>query len=57
MIHRLVVTPDKHFPVADYAAIKVVCKAIELVKPDAYCDLGDVGEFEGGNGQRKKDHL
>ena len=28
------------------AAINVVCKAIELVKPDCYVDLGDVGEWE-----------
>ena len=27
-------------------AIKVVCKAIELVKPDIYVDLGDTGEWE-----------
>ena len=49
MINRLIATPDKHFPVADYAAINVVCKAIELVKPDCYVDLGDVGEFEGAS--------
>ncbi len=46
MVKRAVVTPDKHFPLADMAAINVVCKAIELVKPDCYVDLGDVGEWE-----------
>ena len=46
MLKRAVVTPDKHFPLADMAAINVVCKAIELVKPDCYVDLGDVGEWE-----------
>lgn len=43
---RAVVTPDKHFPFADLPAINVVCKAIELVKPDIYIDLGDTGEWE-----------
>ena len=45
-IKRAIVTPDKHFPLADYAAIKVVCKAIELIKPNIYIDLGDTGEWE-----------
>lgn len=43
---RVIVTPDKHFPLADMSAIRVVCKAIELVKPDTYVDLGDTGEWE-----------
>ena len=45
-VKRAVVTPDKHFPYADMPAINVVCKAIELVKPDIYVDLGDTGEWE-----------
>ena len=45
-LKRVIVTPDKHFPLADMSAIKVVCKAIELVKPDIYVDLGDTGEWE-----------
>ena len=45
-VRRVVVTPDKHFPLADMPAIKVLCKSIEIVKPDAYVDLGDVGEWE-----------
>ena len=45
VLKRAIVTPDKHAPIHDKAAIKVVCKAIELVKPDIYVDLGDVGEF------------
>jgi len=49
MVRRAVVTPDKHFPLADYAAINVVCKAIEIVEPDTYIDLGDVGEWEGSS--------
>ncbi len=45
-LKRAVVTPDKHFPYADMPAIKVVCKAIEIVKPNIYIDLGDTGEWE-----------
>ena len=43
---RAIVTPDKHFPHADIPAIKAVCKAIELVEPNIYIDLGDTGEWE-----------
>ena len=46
VIKRAIFTPDKHFPLHDKKAIKVVCKAIELVKPDIYIDLGDTGEWE-----------
>ena len=45
VIKRAIVTPDKHAPVHDMPAINVVCKAIELVKPDIYVDLGDLGEW------------
>ncbi len=48
-VRRAVVTPDKHFPLADLPAIKVLCKTIEVVKPDIYIDLGDVGEWEGAS--------
>jgi len=41
---RVVVTPDKHFPLADVDALRVVAKAIEIIKPDAYIDLGDMLE-------------
>ena len=43
---RAIVTPDKHFPYEDKKAIKVLCQAIELVKPEIYVDLGDTGEWE-----------
>ena len=45
-IKRAIVTPDKHFPLHDKKAINIVCKAIEIVKPDIYIDLGDTGEWE-----------
>ena len=46
VVKRVIVTPDKHFPIHDKKAIKIVCKAIEIVKPDIYIDLGDTGEWE-----------
>ena len=48
-VKRVVVTPDKHFPLADFSAINVLCQAIEIVKPDVYIDLGDVGEWGGAS--------
>ena len=45
VIKRGIITPDKHFPLHDEKAISVVCKAICLIKPDFYVDLGDSGEF------------
>ncbi len=46
IVDRAIVTPDKHFPIHDKKAIKIVCKAIEIVKPTMYIDLGDTGEWE-----------
>ena len=46
VIKRAIVTPDKHFPIHDQKALNVVCQAIEIVKPTAYIDLGDTGEWE-----------
>ena len=43
---RGIVTPDKHFPLHDEKAINCLVKAIKLIKPNFYIDLGDVGEFE-----------
>jgi len=45
-VKRVFVTPDKHFPLADMPAIRAVCRAIEIVKPDVYVDLGDTFEGE-----------
>jgi len=45
VLKRAIVTPDKHAPIHDKAAINVVKKAIEIVKPDIYIDLGDLGEW------------
>ena len=46
IVDRIIVTPDKHFPIHDKKAIRIVCKAIEIVKPNKYIDLGDTGEWE-----------
>ena len=43
---RGIITPDKHFPLHDEKAINCLVKAIQIIKPDFYVDLGDVGEFE-----------
>ena len=45
-VKRAIVTPDKHFPFEDKPAINALVKAISLVKPSIYVDLGDVGEWE-----------
>ena len=44
VVNRAIVTPDKHFPLHDKPSINVLCKTIEIVKPDIYVDLGDIGE-------------
>ena len=45
VVNRAIVTPDKHFPLHDQPSINVLCKTIEIVKPDIYIDLGDIGEW------------
>ena len=45
VVKRAIVTPDKHVPLHNKAAISVVKQAIEIVKPDMYIDLGDLGEW------------
>ena len=42
---RAIVIPDQHFPLHDQKAVDVVLKAIELVKPDIFINLGDCGEW------------
>ena len=46
VVKRVIVTPDKHFPLHDQKSINCLKKTIEMVKPDSYVDLGDVGEWE-----------
>ena len=49
VVKRAIVTPDKHFPLADMSAISCLKQTIEIVKPDIYIDLGDVGEWHGAS--------
>lgn len=46
LVKKVIVTPDKHFPSHDIPAINCLVKCIKIVKPNAYIDLGDVGEWE-----------
>ena len=46
VVKRAIVTPDKHFPLHDQSAINCLKQTIEIVKPDIYIDLGDIGEWE-----------
>ena len=46
VVKRFIVTPDKHFPLHSQPAIDCLIKAIHIVKPSGYIDLGDVGEWE-----------
>ena len=41
VVKRVIVTPDKHFPLHDQKAINCLKRAIEIVKPGAR--LGDIG--------------
>ena len=45
VVKRAIVTPDKHVPLHDVLANSVVRQAIEIIKPDIYIDLGDLGEW------------
>ena len=38
--------PDQHFPIHDTDAVSVVLQAIEIIKPNLFINLGDVGEWE-----------
>ena len=54
VVKRVIVTPDKHFPLHSQPAINCLKKTIEIVKPDAYVDLGDVGEWHAFSAWRFK---
>ena len=42
---RAIVIPDQHFPIHDKKAVNVALQIIEIVKPDTFINLGDVGEW------------
>ena len=43
VVKRGIITPDKHFPLADKRAIRCLTQAIEIVKPGT--TLGDIGHI------------
>lgn len=45
-VERWLVSPDKHVPYQDRAAWNCLKRAIAIVKPDGYIDLGDFAEAE-----------
>lgn len=40
------ILPDTHFPIHDKKACNVALKAINIVNPDIFINLGDVGEWD-----------
>ena len=42
---RYIVAPDMHFPLHDQPCINVLKRAIEIVQPTGFIQLGDVGEW------------
>ena len=52
---RGIIIPDQHYPLEDKAAVNCVIKAIEMIKPDIFVNLGDVGEWESVSAWRYKD--
>ena len=46
IVKRAVVIPDQHFPLHDQPAVNVTLQALEMIKPDLFINLGDVGEWE-----------
>ena len=51
---RAIVIPDQHFPIHDEKAVNVVLKAIKIIKPTTFINLGDVGEWESVSAWRWK---
>jgi len=43
---RAVIIPDQHFPIHDQQAVNCVLKALEIIKPNIFINLGDVLENE-----------
>ena len=54
IVKRAFVIPDQHFPIHDHKAVAVTLKAIELVKPDIFINLGDVGEWSSVSSHKYK---
>ena len=54
IIDRALVIPDQHAPIQDKKAVNVVLKAIDLIKPSIFINLGDVGEWSSVSGHKYK---
>ena len=54
IVDTAIVIPDQHAPLQDKKAVNVVLKAIQLVKPSIFINLGDVGEFSSVSGHKYK---
>jgi len=54
IVDTAIVIPDQHFPIQDNSAVKVVLKAIQLVKPSIFINLGDVGEWSSVSSHKYK---
>lgn len=50
---RWVVATDVHFGCHDPDAVDVLYQAIGIIRPDAFCDLGDIGEWQACSRHRK----
>ena len=46
IVKRAVIIPDQHFPLHDQSAVNVALQGLELIKPDIFINLGDVGEWD-----------
>jgi len=54
IVDTAIVIPDQHAPLQDEKAVNVVLKAIDLIKPSIFINLGDVGEFSSVSGHKYK---
>jgi predicted phosphodiesterase len=53
-LRRALVVPDQHFPLHDEKAVNCVLQAIDIVKPNIFINLGDVGEWDSVSAWRWK---
>jgi len=49
-----IIWPDQHYPLHSRKAVSCALKAIEVVKPDLFINLGDVGEWGSASSHRWK---
>ena len=54
VVKRYIAVPDQHFPLHDQPALNVVKKAIQMIKPTGFINLGDIGEWHAFSAWRFK---